>query len=206
MLQGPNKLKNYRLRWLSKPLRLAKFESLWIQVCSIVAVFGILGDISLLSLSFWQSFLSDSVVIYYCWMPFSILAVFPFYSVILGFWGSTNSSLLLPWVPEPVLWQSLRGLVLSLFLIIFSFWCCLFESPLLTFHSEVSLGSWPQLLGFLPFQTQLLVVLLLIIFLRWAESIPTRLKVFPTTFPYSSSFWIPWDATLLAHEWLLQAL
>ena len=155
MLQGPNKLKNYRLRWLSKPLRLAKFESLWIQVCSIVAVFGIPDDISLLSLSFWQSFLNDSVVIYYCWMPFSMLAVFPFYSVILGFRGSTNSSLLLPWVPKPVLWQSLKGLVLSLFLIIFSFWCCLFESPLLTFHSEVSLGSWPQLLGFLPFQTQL---------------------------------------------------
>ena len=135
-----------------------------------------------------------------------MLAVFPFYIFILGFRGSTNSSLLLPWVPKPVLWQSLRGLVLSLFLIIFSFWCCLSKSPLLTFHSEVSLGSWPQLLGFLPFQTQLLVVLLLIIFLRWAESIPTRLKVFPTTFPYSSSFWIPWDATLLAHEWLLQAL
>ena len=43
MLQGPNKLKNYRLRWLSKPLRLPKFKSIWIQVCSIVAIFGIPG-------------------------------------------------------------------------------------------------------------------------------------------------------------------
>ena len=40
MLQGPNKLKNYRLRWLSKPLRLAKFEFFWIQVYSIVAILG----------------------------------------------------------------------------------------------------------------------------------------------------------------------
>ena len=45
MLQGPNKLKNYKLRWLSKPLRLAKFESLWVQVCSIVAVSGIPGTV-----------------------------------------------------------------------------------------------------------------------------------------------------------------
>ena len=27
VLQGPNKFKNYRLRWLFRPLRLAKFES-----------------------------------------------------------------------------------------------------------------------------------------------------------------------------------
>ena len=136
-----------------------------------------------------------------CWLPSPFIVSF-----ILGFRSTTSSSLLLPWVPKPVLCQSLRGLVLSLFLIIFSFWCCLSESPLLTFHHEVSLGSWPQLLGFLPFQTQLLVVLLLVIFPRWAESIPAGLMVFPATSPYSSSFWIPWDATFLAYEWLLQAL
>ena len=50
-----------------------------------------------------------------------------------------------------MLCQSLRGLVFSLFLIIFSFWCCLPESPLLTFHSEAPLGSWPQLLAFYLF-------------------------------------------------------
>ena len=96
VLQGPNKLKNYRLRWLSKPLRLAKFESLWIQVCSIVAVSGIPGDISLLSLSFWQSFLNDFVVIFYHWIPL-MLATSPFYNVILGF----NVPLILPpWLPR----------------------------------------------------------------------------------------------------------
>ena len=91
-------------------------------------------------------------MIFYCWMPFSILVAFPFYSVILRFWGTADSPLFLLWVPEPVLCQSLKGLVFSLFLIISSFWCCLPESPLLTFHSELSLGSWPQLLGFLPFR------------------------------------------------------
>ena len=85
MLQGPNKLKNYKLRWLFKPLRLAKFESLWIQVCSIVAISGIPSDIPLLSSSFWQSFLNDFVVIFYYWIPPSMLAAFPFYSAILGF-------------------------------------------------------------------------------------------------------------------------
>ena len=99
---------------------------------------------------FWESFLNDSVMIHYYSMP-SMLAVFPFYSVILGFWSTTDSFLLLPWVLELVRCQSLRGLVLSFFLIIFSFWCCLPESPLLTFHSEVSLGSWPQLLAFYLF-------------------------------------------------------
>ena len=151
MLQGPNKLKNCRLRWLSKPLRFAKFESLWTQVCSVVAVFGIPSDISLLSLSclteFSQWFCCDLLLLN---SP-SMLAVFPFYSVILGFWGTIDSSLLLPWVLEPMLCQSLRGLVLSLFLIIFSFLCCLPESPLPTFHSEVSQGSWPQLFGLFTF-------------------------------------------------------
>ena len=149
-LQGPNKLKNYRLRWLSKPLRLAKFESLWIKVCSIVAVFGIPGNISLLSLSFDKVFSMILLWFTIAECP-SMLAVFPFYSVILRFWGTTDSSLWLPRVPEPVLCQSFRGLVISLFLIIFSFWCCLPESPLLTFHSEVSLGSWPQFFGFFTF-------------------------------------------------------
>ena len=82
-LQGPNKLKNYRLRWLSKPLRLAKFESLWIKVCSIVAVFGIPGNISLLSLSFDKVFSMILLWFTIAECP-SMLAVFPFYSVILS--------------------------------------------------------------------------------------------------------------------------
>ena len=82
--------------------------------------------------------------------PFNV-GCFSFYSIILGLRGTADSFLLLPWVPEPMLCQSLWGLVLSLFLIIFSFWCCLPKSPLLTFHSEVSLGSWPQLFGFFTF-------------------------------------------------------
>ena len=75
-----------------------------------------------------------------------MLAAFPFYSVMVGLRGTTNFSLLLPLVSELVLCQLLKGLVLSLFLIILSFWCYLPESPLLTFHFKVPSGSWPQLL------------------------------------------------------------
>ena len=75
-----------------------------------------------------------------------MLAAFPFYSVMVGLRGTTNFSLLLPLVSELVLCQLLKGLVLSLFLIILSFWCYLPESPLLTFYFKVPSGSWPQLL------------------------------------------------------------
>ena len=65
----------------------------------------------------------------------------PFYSVIPRVWGPVDSPPLLPWVPEPIMCLSPRRLILSLFLIISSFWCCFFESPWLTFHSKVCLGS-----------------------------------------------------------------
>ena len=87
MIQGSNKLKNYKFRWLSNPLRLAKFESFWIQVYAIVAISGILGDISLLSLSvlteFSQWFCCDFLL--FSHKNSSLLpATFPpFYSVIL---------------------------------------------------------------------------------------------------------------------------
>ena len=62
MLQGPNKFKNHRLRWFFRPLRLVKFESLWIQVCSLVAVWGYWAVFPYLFsffFEFWQSFLND---------------------------------------------------------------------------------------------------------------------------------------------------
>ena len=118
MLQGPNKLKNYRLRWLSKPLRLARFESLWIQVCSIVSVSGyrtIFLSLLLLSLSFLiefsQWFCPNSL------LPNALpmLAASSFYSVVLRFRGTTDSSLLFPWVPAPMSCQPLQWLVPSSF-------------------------------------------------------------------------------------------
>ena len=146
MLQGPNKLKNYKLRWFSKPLRLAKFESLWIQVCSIVVVLGyqtIFLFLLLLSLNFLtkfsQWFCFDSLLL----NDPPLLVASPFHSVILGFRGTTSSSLLLPRVLEPMLCQPLWWLVASLFLIIFFFWCFFSKSLLLTFHSRASLESWP---------------------------------------------------------------
>ena len=62
MLQDPHKFKNHRLRWLFRPLRLVKFESLWIQVCSLVAVWGyrtVFPSLFFFFFEFWQSFLND---------------------------------------------------------------------------------------------------------------------------------------------------
>ena len=106
--------------------------------------FGISDDISLFFTTFFefltefsQWFCYDSLLL----NAHSMLAASPFYSVILGFRGTTDSLHFLPWVPEPMLCQPLWWLVLSLFLIVFFFWCCFHKSLLLTFHSRVSLES-----------------------------------------------------------------
>ena len=136
-----------------------------------------------------------------------MMAVFPFYSIIPGSRGTIDSPPLLPWVPEPVLCLSLRRLSVSLYLIISSFCCCFFESPWLTFHSGVCLGSYSQFhvpqklftfsdsafgcppsLSFFPSEQ---------------NPFSTRSKVFPATSLYSFSFWVPRGTTLLHREWLL---
>ena len=100
-----------------------------------------------------------------------MLAASPFYSVILGFWGTTNSLPLLLWVLEPTLCQPLWWLVISLFLIVFFFWCCFPKSFLLTFHYGMSLEGWPpislpsRLLILTLFRLSFLAVLLFVIFL-----------------------------------------
>ena len=71
-----------------------------------------------------------------------MLAASPFYRVILGFRGTTDSPPLLPWVLEPTLCQPLWWLILFLFLKVFFFWCCFPKTFLLTFHSGVSLEGW----------------------------------------------------------------
>ena len=114
--------------------------------------------------------------------------------------GTINSPSLAPWVSKPLLCQPFWWLVLSLFLIVFLFLCCFPKSHLLTFHSGRPWAADLQSLlfqGFLPFQTHLLAVLLTIIFPKWAESIPARLKVFAATSLYSSSLWVPWGTNLL---------
>ena len=181
-----NKFKNYRLRWLFKPLRLAKFESLWIQVCSIVAVWDTEKCLSLSFSTFLSSdrvFFYDSIMIplaFQCWLP-SL-----FYSVIPRALGLIDSPPLLPWVSKPVMCLSPRRLILSLFLIISSFWCCFFESPWLTFHSKVCLrgSSWFLIFpSFSPFQTQLLVVLSLCHFSQVGRIHSCWVKGFPYYFP-----------------------
>ena len=113
MIQGSNKLKNYRFRWLSKPLRLAKFESFWIQVCAIVAISRIPGDISLFSFEFdrvllmvffyFFLFFYFYEISYYSLKNSSLLPVAfpPFYSVMLGSRGTIDSPVLLPGYQSP---------------------------------------------------------------------------------------------------------
>ena len=90
MLQGPNKFKNHKIRWLFRPLILAKFESLWIQVYSLVAAWGFWTVFSLSFFSlfeFSQGFLKDLFPLIHCyWMPFTVGCP-SFDSVILGFLG-----------------------------------------------------------------------------------------------------------------------
>ena len=144
MIQGSSKLKNYRLRWLFKSLRLAKFESFWIWVCAIVAVSGILGDDLLIFLSFsWQNFLNDYVVI-----SLAFFTILPsFYSVIFRVLGNYWFPCFAPWLPEPVLCPSPKRLSFPCFSFFSSFWCCFLESPWLTIYFRVhwfltSRSSW----------------------------------------------------------------
>ena len=130
----------------------------------------------------------------------------PFYSVIPRVRGPIDSLPLLLWVPEPVMCLSPRRLILSLFLIISSFWCCFFESPWLTFHSRAYLGSSSWFLvfpSFSPFQTQFLVVLSLSFFpngqnpflLDWRFSLLSSFIAPHSGFPGVPSFW-SWMAIL----------
>ena len=204
VLQGPNKLKNYRLRWLSKPLRVAKFESLWIQVCSIVAVSRIPGAVFCFFWVFWQSFLNDSCSDSLLLNTPSMLAAFPFYSVILGFRIPLIPLLWLLGVPEPLLCQpflttdsffvSHSFLLLMHFpqklLVDFPFWSVPRE---LTSNLSFFKASTPYLFRFSFFR----LPFLLVNFPEWADSIFARLKVFPTTSLRGSSFWVSWGTSHL---------
>ena len=139
----------------------------------------------------------------------SLLAASPFYSVILGFRCTIDSSHLLSWVPEPMLCQQLRWLIPSLLLIIFFFWCFFSKNLLLTFRSGVSLESWPlislpsRLQNLTFFRLCFLDVFPFVIFPKWANSIPARLKVFPATSFHGSSFLDSLRYQPLVHELLV---
>ena len=121
---------------------------------------------------FFQWFYSNSLLLN---AP-SLLAASSFYSVILGFWGTTDSPHLLPWVQEPMLCWKHWWLVPFLFLIIFFFWHFFPKSLLLTFRSGVSPESWPLIL--LPSRLQnltfsdsaFLATFPFVIFPKWVDS------------------------------------
>ena len=177
MLQGPNKLKNYRLRWLSKPLRLAKFEFFWIQVYSIVAILGY-----------------QALFFYFLWVLDSV------FSMILLWFPIAECPMML--VASPLLQCHFRGTrapIMPAILMADSFPIShnfpLFGAVSLKATCWLSISGCPWRVdiqslffqGFLPFRLNFWLSFLFVIFSKWAESIPARLKVFPATSPYGSS-------------------
>ena len=155
MIQVLSKLKNYSLRWLFKPLWLAKFDSFWIRVCAIVAFSRIPGSnfTSFSEFSFRQNFLNDSVTNFS--LP-SSQSFPPFYSVILEFQENYWFPCFAPWVLEYVLWPSPRRFS---FPILHSFLPFSFVS--LKFHGWLPISEYAEVTFF---TVQLLAVLLLYIF------------------------------------------
>ena len=139
MLQGPNNFKNHILRWLLRPLSLAKFESLWIQVYSLMAVLGSWKAFSLSSL-FWIliDFSQESFPLIHCyWIHFTV-GCSSFYSTILRF-------LRYHWFPPFAVLGS-RINVMSATLVAGSF-LILHYFPLLRFLLQKSLDDFPVLRG-----------------------------------------------------------
>ena len=172
MLQGSNKFKNHWLRWLFRPLRLAKFESLWIQVCSLVAIWvyqTVFPSFFFLFLNFDRVFSMIFTLIHCCSMPFTA-GYFPFYSAILGFLGYH-------WFP-PFAPLDTRTNVLANFPIL--------EGPKrLAFVLSFSKAS-----RFHFFKPTFWLLFLLSFFP--GELIPFyQVEIFPTTFLHGSSFWVP---------------
>ena len=86
------------------------------------------------------------------------------------------------------------GRSLPYFLIVFFFWYLFLKRFLLTFLSGVSLESWflislpSRLLHLIFSDLAFSVTFPFVIFPEWADSIPAKLKVFPTTSLCGSSF------------------
>ena len=98
MLQSPNKLKNYRLRWLSKTCKI------WIPLNPNMFYNGCFWDTGRYFPTFFE-FLTEFSQWFCCDFllpnPLSMLAVFPFYSVILGFRVPLIPHLWLPGYQSP---------------------------------------------------------------------------------------------------------
>ena len=154
----------------------------------------------LLSLNFWQSFFNDSCFDSLLLNPLSMLAIFPFYSVILGFRIPLILPLWLPGYKHPCCANHFD----SWFFLCFS-WFSSFSPVFLKATCWLSISGCPWraklhplfFQGFLPFRLSFLDVLLAVIFPKWVESILAGLKVFLTTSPYSSSFWVSQGTSLL---------
>ena len=145
---------------------------------------------------FYQQFCCDFLLL----NPPSMLATFPFYSFILGFRVPLIPSLWLPRYQSPYYashsdsWFFLCFSYFSSFSPVFPKATCWLSIPGCPWRANLHPLFFQ---GFLPFRLSFLVVLLVVIFLKWAESIPARLKVFPATSFYSSSFWVSRGTSIL---------
>ena len=159
-----------------------------------MAVLGYQGSISLSFATFsmfWQSFLNDSVMIYYWWLSLFNIGCFSFYSVTLGSRSTTNSPppLGLPRYHSPCCSSPSDDW----------FFPCFSEFPSFGVVSPKA-SCWPSILGCLwraDLQSLFLqcfhtftfsglafwLPFLFVIFPKWAKSFPAKSKVFSTTSP-----------------------
>ena len=197
MIQGSSKLKNYSLRWLFKPLRLAKFDSFWIWVCAIVAFFlWYRGVILLVFLSFLldRTFLMILLPIFLC------LLRNPSPLFIVLFWsprGTIDSPVLPPRYQSLCCAHRPEGSVSLFFILSFLLVLFLWKSMVdylfrSTLRSRSSRSSfWPSFF--------------FIFFLKWAKSHFADLKVFRCYSPFLYFFiLVPQGATHLHYEKSLQ--
>ena len=145
---------------------------------------------------FSQQFCCDFLLL----NPPSMLATFPFYSVILVFKVPLIPPLWLPGYQSPYYASHSDSWFFLCFSYFSSFSPVFLKATCWLFFSGC---SWRANLhplffqGFLPFRLNFLNLLLAVIFSKWAESIHAGLKVFPTASLYSSSFWVSWGTSLL---------
>ena len=146
-----------------------------------MAISGISGDISLLSLSFLTEFFS--MILLLC---FSI-AFSPFYSVILEFWGTIDSFVLLPGYQSPFCAHRAKGRAFPCFSFFLPFDAVSSKAHGWLFYSRVRLFLMSRSLWFNFWPSFLFVI-----FPEWVESNSTGSVVFCCYFLfYSSLFWFP---------------
>ena len=160
-------------------IQASKTCKVWIQVCAIVAVSGILGDI----LYFLLVFFDKVFLKWFC--CFSSIAFSPFYRVNLGSQGTIDSPVLLPVYQSLFCAHRPEG---------WAFRCFSFFLPFDVVSSKAMVEfSIPKCAWcHVPYGSTFGRPSFFVIFPEWAESNSVSSKVFCYYFLfYSSLFWFP---------------